>query len=51
MHFDSKQNGYDTLFTGLNAEVPLLNGERRRYSNLDNAASTPPLKAGTKSGK
>jgi hypothetical protein len=45
MHFDSKQNGYDTLFTGLNAEVPLLNGERRRFTNLDNAASTPPLKA------
>lgn len=45
MNFDSKINGYDTLFTGINAEVPLLNGNRIRYINLDNAASTPPFKA------
>ena len=44
MNFDSKQKSYDALFTGINAEVPLLSGERRRYINLENAASTPPLK-------
>jgi cysteine desulfurase/selenocysteine lyase len=36
---------YCTLFTGLDAVVPLLNGEQRRYINFDNAASTPALKA------
>ncbi len=29
---------------GFNREVPLLNGEKRRYINFDNAASTPALK-------
>jgi selenocysteine lyase/cysteine desulfurase len=29
---------------GYGQEVPLLNGERVRYVNLDNAASTPPFK-------
>lgn len=28
---------------GLDLQVPLLNGERARYVNLDNAASTPPF--------
>ncbi|MFZ5816839.1 MAG: aminotransferase class V-fold PLP-dependent enzyme [Bacillota bacterium] len=28
---------------GMDLEVPLLDGSRRRYVNLDNAASTPPL--------
>ena len=36
---------YGDLFVGLDAEVPLLSGERRGYINLDNAASTPPLLA------
>lgn len=30
---------------GADVEVPLLNGRRGRYINLDNAASTPPLEA------
>ncbi len=29
---------------GLDVETPLLNGERRPYINLDNAATTPPLR-------
>jgi selenocysteine lyase/cysteine desulfurase len=36
---------YRSLFVGLDAETPLLNGTRRPYINLDNAASTPPLVA------
>jgi len=36
---------YCTLFTGLNVETPLLNGDHQRYINFDNAASTPSLKA------
>ena len=36
---------YRPLFIGLDAQIPLLNGECRCYVNLDNAASTPPLKA------
>lgn len=36
---------YTPLFVGVETEVPLLNGQRRRYVNLDNAASTPALKA------
>lgn len=28
---------------GLNSEVPLLNGNKTRYINFDNAATTPPL--------
>ncbi|MBN1667785.1 MAG: aminotransferase class V-fold PLP-dependent enzyme [Anaerolineales bacterium] len=32
-------------YIGLDVEVPLLNGNRRRYVNFDNAASTPALKA------
>ncbi len=31
-------------FVGSDIQVPLLDGSRRRYINLDNAASTPPLK-------
>ena len=30
---------------GVDVEVPLLNGNKVRYVNLDNAASTPPLKS------
>jgi selenocysteine lyase/cysteine desulfurase len=33
------------LFVGLDYETPLLDGSRRRYVNLDNAATTPPLRA------
>ena len=36
---------YRSLFLGLDAEIPLLDGSSRCYVNLDNAASTPPLKA------
>jgi selenocysteine lyase/cysteine desulfurase len=36
---------YRQLFVGLEANVPLLDGARRVYINLDNAASTPPMKA------
>jgi len=38
-------NDYRTLFVGLDALCPLLDGSCRGYLNLDNAASTPPLKA------
>jgi cysteine desulfurase / selenocysteine lyase len=33
------------LFVGLDALIPLLNGDQKRYINFDNAASTPALKA------
>lgn len=36
---------FRSLFVGLEAETPLLDGACRCYVNLDNAASTPPLKA------
>ena len=36
---------YRSLFIGLDAEIPLFDGSCRCYINLDNAASTPPLKA------
>ncbi len=32
-------------FVGLDARVPVLNGDLRRYINLDSAASTPALKS------
>jgi selenocysteine lyase/cysteine desulfurase len=32
-------------FVGIDQQVPLLDGSRRRYTNLDSAASTPPLKS------
>ena len=38
-------DAYRSLFVGLDAPVPLLNGPARPYVNLDNAASTPSLKA------
>ena len=41
----SPNSDYRHLFVGLDAQIPLLNGARRGYVNLDNAASTPPLKA------
>ncbi len=36
---------YSALFVGLDALIPLIDGSCRRYINLDNAASTPPMKA------
>ncbi len=36
---------YRNLFAGLDVSVPLLDGSRCVYTNLDNAASTPPLRA------
>ena len=36
---------YQSLFIGVDTRVPLLDGSLQRYINLDNAASTPPLKA------
>ncbi len=38
-------NDFRDLFVGLQREVPLLNGDRRAYVNLDNAATTPPFRA------
>ncbi len=39
------EKDYCSLFVGTETQVPLLNGSKTRYINLDNAASTPPLKA------
>lgn len=36
---------YTHLFTGVDAQVPLLDGSTQRYINFDNAASTPALKS------
>jgi selenocysteine lyase/cysteine desulfurase len=36
---------YQNLFVGVDNQVPLLDGTKQRYINLDNAASTPPLRA------
>jgi selenocysteine lyase/cysteine desulfurase len=40
----SSNNNYAHLFSGVDAEIPLLDGSLKRYVNLDNAASTPPMK-------
>jgi len=40
----SPTTNYRSLFVGLDAQVPLLNGARQTYISLDNAASTPALK-------
>ena len=45
MQRSSKRDGYESMFTGINTEVPLLDGDHRKYINFDNAASTPPLRA------
>lgn len=37
------QTSYRTYFVGLDTQVPLLDGRRIAYVNLDNAASTPAL--------
>jgi len=36
---------YQNLFPGLDTPTPLLNRQPQPYVNLDNAASTPPMKA------
>ncbi|NJD59962.1 MAG: aminotransferase [Anaerolineales bacterium] len=41
----SHTHNFSPLFVGLDAIIPLLDGTHRCYINLDNAASTPPLKA------
>ena len=40
----SSNHSYAHLFSGADATVPLLDGSKRKYINLDNAASTPALK-------
>ncbi len=42
---NQSSNHYRSLFIGLDVEIPLLDGSCRCYINLDNAASTPALKA------
>lgn len=37
-------HNFRPLFVGLDTQVPLLDGREVTYVNLDNAASTPPLK-------
>jgi len=39
----SPRNSYEGLFVGVDLQVPTLDGSYRRYVNLDNAASTPPM--------
>ncbi len=41
----SRNASYRDLFVGVDIPTPLLNGYKRAYINLDNAASTPPLKS------
>lgn len=43
--FNPTSNNFRPLFVGLDSLCPLLDGSRRCYINLDNAASTPPMKA------
>lgn len=38
-------NDFSEYFTGVSTQVPLLDGTFAFYTNLDNAASTPPLKS------
>lgn len=45
MAISPSNNNFAHLFSGVEAKVPLLDGSKSRYINLDNAASTPPLKA------
>jgi cysteine desulfurase/selenocysteine lyase len=45
MQLRPTNHDYRSLFIGLDVEVPLLDGSCCCYTNLDNAASTPPLKA------
>lgn len=45
MAHSTPTHDYRQLFVGLDVPTPTLNGSSRHYVNLDNAASTPPLKA------
>jgi selenocysteine lyase/cysteine desulfurase len=45
MTTSSSTNSYRDLFVGVDTQVPLLDGSQRAYINLDNAASTPALRA------
>ena len=45
MPYSTMDHNFSRFFTGLDIQVPLLNGSHRKYINLDNAASTPPFKA------
>ncbi len=45
MSIQSPDVSFSRLFSGIDVEVPLLNGERQRYTNLDSAASTPALQS------
>ncbi len=40
----SQTVSYRSLFVGVDTQVPLLDGTKEKYINLDNAASTPALK-------
>jgi len=39
---------YCQFFVGLDVKTPVLDGSQRRYTNFDNAASTPSLTAAQK---
>jgi cysteine desulfurase/selenocysteine lyase len=43
MHEIEAVSPFRSRFSGLDLEVPLLDGSTTRYINFDNAASTPPL--------
>lgn len=45
MSLSSSNRNYASLFNGIDAKIPLLNGNQKSYINLDNAASTPPFRA------
>src|SRR4030042_900845 len=45
MPFPLDNQSYQHLFVGIDTQTPLLDGSQQQYINLDNAASTPPLKA------
>ncbi len=44
MTAQSTGHNYRSLFVGTDTQTPLLDGSLRTYTNLDNAASTPPMK-------
>ena len=45
MQFKNENHDYPALFSRIDIDVPILNGQNKRYVNFDNAASTPPLNA------
>lgn len=44
-HNPHQTKSFPALFVGIDTPVPLLDGTFRKYVNLDNAASTPAMKA------